>query len=538
MQRLHNALLRTIVHTRVITHPIKAPRRWYSNVQTTDESFYKKRQIDIEKYEAQGGTLYRAPWHVTTSIHDFVKKWEPILAKGDRNTTEKHTISGRVLSKRQSSNKLYFYTIQDGSGKNNVQIMATEKDWVEPNFNQVNELIKRGDIIGVTGIAAKSGRGELSIIPETIEILAPCWHNIPHYTLSSLEDPETRYRNRSLDFIVNRNLQHVFITRSKIMNAFRTFFTERGYLEVETPILSALSGGAAAKPFHTHLHAMNMDLKLRIAPELYLKQLVIGGMERVFEIGRIFRNEGIDATHNPEFTSCESYEAYADYNDMMNMTEELMKFVCQQVIGSNIVTIDNIQIDFGKPFRRISYLSSIEQAIGQKLPDSKDPNCVSKLQQLCKNHHISIDMKAEYAKSYAYLIDKLLGALVEPNCIQPTFIIDYPIELSPLARNHRENSSLTERFELFVNGKELCNAYTELNDPREQRKRFVHQAKQKQGGDEEAHEMDETFCHALEYGLPPTGGWGCGMDRLVMMLTGQNNIRDVLLFPMMKPRDN
>jgi lysyl-tRNA synthetase class 2 len=504
---------------------------------SSDEGYSAKRQNDIETYEKNGGSLYKAPWHVTTTIHDFVKKFDPILQNSGRDA-QVHVLAGRVLSIRPASKKLYFYTIEDGSGTNQVQIMATEKDWVGTNFSECNDLIRRGDIIGFTGIAAKSMKGELSIIPQSIEILAPCMHQIPHYTLASLEDQETRYRNRSLDFLVNKQLHNIFITRSKVMNAFRTFFTSRGYLEVETPILSPQSGGAAAKPFHTHLNAMNMDLKLRIAPELYLKQLVIGGMERVFEIGRIFRNEGIDATHNPEFTSCESYEAYADYNDMMNMTEDLMRFVAKQATGSEKVFVGDVEIDFGKPFRRISYLDSIQEAIGETLPQSTDPDCVPKLQEICKRHRVPIDTNAQFARSYGYLVDKLLGHFVEHQCIQPTFITDYPIELSPLARNHCDNALITERFEFFVNGKELCNAYTELNDPREQRKRFTQQAKQKIGGDEEAHDMDESFCKALELGLPPTGGWGCGIDRLVMMLTGQTNIRDVLLFPMMKPIDS
>lgn len=501
---------------------------------SSDENYSKSRKEQLEKYEKEGGSLYKAPWHVTSSIQDFVKKFDPILQNSGRDP-EKHVLSGRVISKRLASNKLYFYTIEDGSGQNTLQVMATEKDYTASNFSTVNDLIKRGDIIGVTGIPAKSMKGELSIIPHSIELLSPCLHQIPHYTLASLEDQETRYRNRSLDFLVNKELHKIFQVRSRVMSAFRTFFTQRGYLEVETPILSAQSGGAAAKPFLTHMDAMDMDLKLRIAPELYLKQLVIGGMERVFEIGRIFRNEGIDATHNPEFTSCESYEAYADYEDMMNMTEELMRFVARQVTGSEKIRIGETEIDFEKPFRRISYIDGIEEAIGEKLPDPSDGQCVSKLQVICQEHRVQVNANEQYAKSYGYLIDKLLSNLVEQKCIQPTFITNYPIELSPLARNHRSRPGLTERFELFVNGKELCNAYTELNDPREQRRRFADQVRQKIDGDEEAHEMDENFCKALELGLPPTGGWGCGIDRLVMMLTGQHNIRDVLLFPMMKP---
>jgi lysyl-tRNA synthetase class 2 len=501
----------------------------------TDENYFAKRQQDVDAYEATVGPLYSSPWRNSISILDFINHYNPILEKSGRDA-KLHSIAGRVLAKREASNKLIFYTLEDGSG-NKVQIMATEKDWKGSlDFATQNNLIKRGDIIGIGGIAAKSMKGELSIIPNSITVLAPCMHHIPHYTLSSLEDPETRYRNRSLDFLMHKELHNIFIARAKVMSSFRTFFTNRGYLEVETPILSAQSGGAAAKPFHTHLNAMNMDLKLRIAPELYLKQLVIGGMERVFELGRIFRNEGIDATHNPEFTSCESYEAYANYEDMMNMTEELMKYVAVQVTGSDTVTVGETQIHFGKPFKRISYLVGIEEAIGEKLPPSSDPDCVKKLQAMCKKHRVTIDTASTYTHAYGYLVDKLLGHFVEPQCIQPTFIVDYPIELSPLARNGT-NPLLTERFELFVNGKELCNAYTELNDPREQRKRFIQQAQQKSGGDEEAHDMDEAFCQALELGLPPTGGFGCGIDRLVMMLTGQTNIRDVLLFPMMKPQE-
>jgi len=337
----------------------------------------------------------------------------------------------------------------------------------------------------------------------------------------------------------------VFRTRTRIIKHIRNFFDERGFLEVETPIISSQSGGANARPFETHLNAMKMDLKLRIAPELYLKQLIIGGFDRVYELSKVFRNEGIDATHNPEFTSIEAYQAFADFESMIKLTEDLLSSLVLEVNphqkGSYVIPISYVNkkrarvvedIDFKPPFKRLSYSQFL-----QDLFKCKDISTVSVQQMvdMCDLHHIAIDKSVPVSKSRAHLLDKLGSHFLEPLCKNPTFIMDHPIELSPLAKRNYGNPMFTERFELFVGGKELCNAYSELNDPRDQRNRFLDQVKQRdETGDLEAHEMDENFCKALEYGLPPTGGWGLGIDRLVMFLTQQTNIRDVLLFPLMK----
>ncbi|KAL0476288.1 lysyl tRS [Acrasis kona] len=523
---------RTLAITRFPKHGvITAPKRFQSSASnmSSNDAYLAKRQQDLTEYENAGGKIYHTPWKPSISISDFIQKYSNTLELNERKTDCSYTLSGRVTSCRTSGSNLVFYTIVDGTRAFAVQIMSIKKEFSDlQEFKQITKLIKKGDIIGVTGIPTKTSTGELSIIPTSIQLLSPCMHQLP----LELTEPEIRFRNRSLDMLVNQDIVKVFQIRSKVMNAVRTFFNERNYCEVETPVLNVLSGGANARPFKTKLNAMSLDLELRIAPELYLKQLVIGGMERVYELGKVFRNEGVDATHNPEFTSCESYEAYANYEDMMNMTQDFMRFVCKQCSPDGSMQINGI--DFEPEFKRISYVKGIEDVVKRTLPKPNDKECVEVLFNLCKEYNIRVDESASHTFTFAYLIDKLLGALVEPNCIQPTFIVDYPVELSPLARQKESDPFITERFELFVNGKELCNAYTELNDPREQRRRFAQQQEQKNKGDIEAQSSDEGFCKALELGLPPTGGWGCGIDRLVMMISGQQNIRDVLLFPMMK----
>jgi lysyl-tRNA synthetase, class II len=363
-------------------------------------------------------------------------------------------------------------------------------------------------------------------------------HQLPDY--NSLTDKELRYRNRHVDLLMNRGVRDVFLTRSKVINSLRSFLDNRGFVEVETPMLQKHPGGAIAKPFETYLHAHHAKLYMRIAPELYLKQLIVGGIERVYEIGKQFRNEGVDLTHNPEFTTCEFYQAYSDYNQLMTTTEELLRHIIFSVTGGYSLKVDiprkkghpelgneSVELDFSKPFRRIFIEEDLAKCLNvEKLPDVNDPNSVTEFLELCRRHNIEVETPHTSVK----LLDNLVEHFLESQCTQPTFLCHQPLATSPLARQHRSIGGVTERFELFAGRMELCNAYTELNDPEEQRKRFAHQV----ALGESLGFNEEWFCQVLEWGLPPTGGWGMGIDRLVMLITGRFAIKEVLLFPFMK----
>lgn len=450
------------------------------------------------------------------------------------------SVAGRIISKRSSGSKLHFITIQGEMEK--VQLVSSLSDYSEPGeFSTIHSQIKRGDIIGIVGKPGLSNTGEFSVFVEKIQLLSTCFHMLPdeYFGLSSFEQ---RFRQRYLDFIVNAQNINTFKSRSKIINYIRNFLTKLDFTEVETPTLNSIAGGAAARPFITYHNDLNQTMYLRIAPELYLKELVVGGMDRVFEIGKQFRNEGIDLTHNPEFTTCEAYWAYHDYNDWMDATEELLHGLAVELYGSPIVPytprdsegkpLPPTQFNFSRPFKRLRVIPELEKRLKISFAgvnfDSEE--CVDFLLNICKQNAVECIPPFTVPR----LLDTLIAEYLEPECHDPCFIIDHPRVMSPLAKWHRENVFLSERFELFVNKKELVNAYTELNNPIIQREEFVKQMKNREKGDSESMEIDEGFITALEYALPPTGGWGLGIDRLVMLLTSNANIKEVLLFPAMR----
>lgn len=413
-------------------------------------------------------------------------------------------------------------------------------------FEKQHEHIRRGDIIGVVGWPgrtnpAKRDTGELSIFATEVVLLTPCLRMMPseHF---GLKDPEQRHRQKALDLIMNEKVRDVFIKRGKIVDYVRQFFRDMDFLEVETPMMNQIAGGATAKPFTTFHNAYNQELFMRVAPELYLKQLVVGGLERVFELGKQFRNEDADLTHNPEFTTCEFYMAYADLYDVLEITENLISGMVKHVTGGYETTFhtqhgEEYKVNWAKPWKRVDMMPALEEATGEKFPPG-DQLHTQETNDFLRRILKKCNVECTPPLTNARMIDKLVGEFIEEKCVNPTFIVGHPQMMSPLAKYHRSIPGLCERFEAFVCKKEIVNAYTELNDPFDQRLRFEEQANQKSQGDDEAQLIDEVFCEALEWGLPPTGGWGMGIDRMVMFLTDNYSIREVLTFPFMKSLDN
>ncbi|TNM91098.1 lysine--tRNA ligase isoform X1 [Takifugu flavidus] len=502
--------------------------------------YFKIRSQAIEELKGAGEDPYPHKFHVDVSLTEFIEKYKN-LQPGDQ-LTDAVKVAGRVHAKRVSGAKLLFYDLRGEGVK--LQVMANSKNYKsEEEFVAINNKLRRGDIIGVCGNPGKTKKGELSIIPKEMILLSPCLHMLPHLHFG-LKDKETRYRQRYLDLILNDSVRQKFITRSKIITYLRSFLDQMGFLEIETPMMNIVPGGAVARPFVTYHNDLDMNLYMRIAPELYHKMLVVGGIDRVYEIGRQFRNEGIDMTHNPEFTTCEFYMAYADYHDLMEITEKLLSGMVKHITGGYKITYhpdgpegQAWEVDFTPPFRRLSMTHDLEKIMGVKFPPTDSYNS-AETRKFFDNLCAEKGVECPPPRTTARLLDKLVGEFMEETCISPTFICDHPQIMSPLAKWHRSEKGLTERFELFVMKKEICNSYTELNDSVRQRELFEQQAKAKAEGDDEAMFIDETFCTALEYGLPPTAGWGMGIDRLCMFLTDSNNIKEVLLFPAMKPDDN
>jgi len=478
------------------------------------------------------GKLERRDGKLTLVAEEFIPEGEgqpvyEIKEKYDLDPNrEEVSVAGRLIALREQG-KATFGHIQDADGK--IQIYLNKDVLGEEKYKELLELFDLGDIIGVKGKLFRTMTGELTVEVEDAQLLTKSLRALPE-KWHGLKDVEVRYRRRYVDLIANPKAREIFKIRSKAIKSLREFLESKGFMEVETPILQTVASGAMAKPFITHHNALDMDMYLRIAPELYLKMLVVGGFNRVYEIGRNFRNEGIDTTHNPEFTMVEFYGAYLDYNDLMDLTEELFRKILMDTRGTLQIKWGDAELDFSKPFRRLRFFDALKEKTGKDKEFFLDEE---KARQLAKEVGIP---KAEEL-THLKLLDKLFEHFVEEDLVQPTFVIDFPKILSPLAKTHREDPDLVERFELIINKQELANAYTELNDPIDQRERFLEQLKEKAKGDDEAMDIDENFLTALEYGLPPTGGEGIGIDRLVMMLADTNSIREVILFPTLRPEE-
>lgn len=435
-------------------------------------------------------------------------------------------VAGRLMSKRDMG-KAGFAHIQDQTGQ--IQIYVRLDD-VGPENHELFTRLDIGDIIGISGHVFKTKKGETTIATREITLLCKSLRPLPE-KWHGLKDVDLRYRQRYVDLIVNPEVRKVFITRSRIIQAMRRFLDGQGFLEVETPTMHAIAGGASARPFITHHNALDIDLYLRIALELHLKRLLVGGLEKVYEIGRVFRNEGISTKHNPEFTMMELYQAYADYQDMMKLTEEMIYYIARLVLDANSVLYQGVEIDFTPPWQRMTMVEAVQRYTGIDFSDLKSD-------EEARNAALQLGLTPEKDATKGNVLNLLFEEKVEEHLVQPTFIIDYPIEISPLAKRKEDDLNFTYRFEAFIAAREIANAFSELNDPLDQKERFLKQMEQREKGDDEAHMMDEDFVRALEVGMPPAGGLGIGLDRLVMLLTDSPSIRDVILFPTLRPRED
>ena len=502
--------------------------------------------VEWRKHQLKSANLLLYPhkFHAQDRISDVIRDYHDCLSKGERAAVDPVGVAGRIHGLRQASKNLHFIDLKSGDG--DIQVRANAKHYSsQADFSGDIHALRRGDVVGVEGVPCRTLAGELSIDASRVTMLSPCLRMMPN-PKTTLENTDKRFRRRHVDLLANPERREIFMIRAAIIRELRKFLEERDFLEVETPILGTGYGGASARPFKTRHNDHKAEMFLRIAPELHLKQLVVGGFDRVFEIGRQFRNEGIDTTHNPEFTTCEFYMAYGDWGDLMDMTELMFSTIATNVVGSTKFSYPmldgnkrrEVLFDFEGPFKRIEYLSAIQAAVRKQLPTPEEiyadpPEARDYIRSL----------EPEILDPYCYqhlssgkLLDKLFSKIVEPTLMDPTFVLDHPLSESPLAKEHRDKPFIAERFELFVGGHELANAYTEQNDPDVQREHFRRQQRQLGNVSQVAAEHDEEFVRVLEYGLPPTAGFGMGVDRLVMLLTRQTSIKEVLLFPTLRPR--
>lgn len=504
-----------------------------------EEELLRIRREKLGKLREMGINPYPYRYRRTHTSRALTEHFETLGVTDDIRLNDpaspRVVVAGRMVSQR-SKGKTAFAHIQDPDGR--IQIYARKDALGEAPYEAFSKLYDLGDIIGVKGVLFKTHTGEITVKADEITLLCKSLRTIPLgkekklddgsvQRFSDVDDKEFRYRQRYADLIMHPDIRDVFVKRSKVISSIRQFLDERGYLEVETPVLQSLYGGASARPFTTQHHALDLKLYLRIALELYLKRLIVGGYDKVYEISKIFRNEGMDRFHNPEFTMLEFYEAYSDFHDLMDLTEAMLSFVCERVNGRLVIKTMGHTVDFTPPYERLSMFDAIRKTTDVDLSEMDENG----LRSLCRQWQIPADPAWDRGK----LIDEIFSERVQKHLIQPVFIIEQPVELSPLAKKHRSKKGVVERFELFVLGSEVANAFSELNDPIDQRERFEAQMGLRARGDEEAQVLDEDFLRAIEYGMPPTAGEGIGIDRLVMILTGQESIRDVLFFPTMRP---
>lgn len=482
------------------------------------------RRNKLDELRKLGIDPFGGKYERTDHAGDLLKKYDALTKEELEEKQVEVNLAGRIMAKR-GMGKASFAHIQDLSGR--IQIYVRQ-DSVPAEKYEAFSILDLGDIIGVTGTLFKTKTGETTVKVKSLEVLSKSLYPLPE-KFHGLKDVELRYRQRYVDLIINPDVQKTFLTRSRIIQSMRRYLDSNGYLEVETPTLHAIAGGAAARPFITHHNALDMELYMRIAIELHLKRLIVGGLEKVYEIGRVYRNEGISTRHNPEFTMIELYEAYADYKDIMALTENLIAHIAQEVLGTQIITYQGQEVDLTPQWRRVSMVDAVKEVTGV---DFGVQMSNEEAHRLAKEHKVPV----EPHMTFGHILNAFFEQFVEETLIQPTFVTGHPVEISPLAKKNEQDPRFTDRFELFIVAREHANAFSELNDPIDQRQRFEAQLKEREHGNDEAHEMDEDFLRALEYGMPPTGGLGIGVDRLIMLLTDSPSIRDVLLFPHMRNR--
>lgn len=485
------------------------------------EEVRRRRIEEVEELRKMGIEPYPYRFEKTHTTMDVRRKYEETLKVGEVEEDEKLSVAGRVMSIRHHGKSSFFH-IKDSTGR--VQIYINKQAVGDEKFKVFKKYVNIGDVVGIKGFPFKSRTGELTVFAEDFRILSKALRTLPE-KWHGLKDKEIIYRQRYVEMIINDSALERFKKRFEVIKLIRDFLDSKGFIEVETPILHYVTGGAAAKPFITHLNVYDIDMYLRIAPELYLKRLIVGGFEKIYEIGKNFRNEGVSYKHNPEFTTLELYQAYADYTDIMNLTEELITFIIEKTCGNLKIEYQGVEIDFSRPWKRIDMRDFIKERLGVDIVEDPDDVLLKKLEE--KGVEPAI-------KTRGHLIEKLWD-LVEDEIVNPTFLLNHPVEISPLAKRHRDDPRVTERFELIIFGREIANAFSELNDPVDQMKRFEEQARLREAGDEEAHMMDRDFVRALEYGMPPVGGLGLGIDRLIMFVTNSPSIRDVIPFPLVRP---